>query len=160
MFKNAKVGDRVFDILIGWGVIDEINEQVAFPVSVNFDGDFYSGTGKVYTFDGFATVQDKMPRLFWDEIKFEVPEKPFDLKAEFDNLEVKKFEFNKENYVLIYNHATKKWEHDDYCTIEDFYLFFKYKNLENFIELLNRHKITPEQLRPLMLEKLKEVYGG
>jgi len=43
-----KVGDKVFDIHHGWGVIIEINQHLTFSISVNFDDDFYES----YTYDG------------------------------------------------------------------------------------------------------------
>jgi hypothetical protein len=43
-----KIGDKVFDIFYGWGVIIEVNQDLTYPIGVEFgDGDCES-----YTYDG------------------------------------------------------------------------------------------------------------
>jgi len=42
-----KVGDKVFDLRNGWGVINKIYEDFVFPIKVNFDDTF-----DCYTYDG------------------------------------------------------------------------------------------------------------
>jgi hypothetical protein len=43
-----KIGDKVFDIFYGWGVIIEVNQDFTYPICVEFDGDNLES----YTYDG------------------------------------------------------------------------------------------------------------
>jgi len=61
-----KVGDKVFDIRYGWGVISEIHEGLEFPISVHFDDDNYD----FYTYDGRIT-NTSIPFLSFTEYKLE-----------------------------------------------------------------------------------------
>lgn len=84
MFRNAQVGDRVWDFVLGWGTITSIKEKSDFPLTLMFDykEDYYY----IYTLEGKKYRSDLHPRLFWDEIKFEIPEKPFDLESELKKI--------------------------------------------------------------------------
>ena len=73
MFKNAKVGDRVFSLLNGWGTVDEVEMgHSSYPISVDFD----SGKIDRFTSCGKCMVFHSNPVLFWDEVKITPPEKP------------------------------------------------------------------------------------
>jgi hypothetical protein len=71
-FKTAKPGDRVWDIRKGWGTIfcNHIDDE--YPIEVNFD----SESNDTFTLEGKAFRLDLNPTLFWDELKFVVPEQP------------------------------------------------------------------------------------
>jgi hypothetical protein len=69
MFRDAKVGDRVWVFPIGLGEIIEIDENMGICVQT-------SGFKSWYLFDGRFTVHDQYPTLFWDEIKIIPPPKP------------------------------------------------------------------------------------
>ena len=71
-FENARVGDKVWHIIRGWGAVESIDERSAYPILVGFD-DRRVGC---FTFSGKALMVDLKPSLFWDEIKFEVPVQP------------------------------------------------------------------------------------
>lgn len=71
-FEKAKVGDRVFSSVYGWGTIDDTNCNNNYPIHVNF-GSHYHDT---YTFEGYNDKKLPYRTLFWDEIKFEIPEMP------------------------------------------------------------------------------------
>ena len=71
MFSNAKVGDKVWDFVLGWGEITHINRDTQYGIVVNFP----AHSGK-YTVDGKIWTTDPNSRLFWDEIIFKVPNKP------------------------------------------------------------------------------------
>jgi len=73
MFKNAKVGDRVWSFGVGWGTIDCIFKEDTHPIKVTFDDCAY-----VHRFmeDGRVSAYALSPTLFWDEIEFEIPRKP------------------------------------------------------------------------------------
>lgn len=72
MFKNAKIGDRVWSFSNGWGTIDEITTESVYALIIKFDNKEVIS----YTFDGRFSTSDALPTLFWDEIKFEIPSKP------------------------------------------------------------------------------------
>ena len=70
MFSNAKVGDRVWDYVKGWGTIIDTCYDSVYRICVQYDktnnSDCYTTSGKI--------ISDAInPSLFWDEIKFEVP---------------------------------------------------------------------------------------
>lgn len=69
MFKDAKIGDKVWSFHYGWGVVrsKENNTLEIF---------FEVGIVRFYWDDGRANSLDKNPDLFWDEIKYKIPQKP------------------------------------------------------------------------------------
>ena len=76
MFHNAKVGDKVWSVLRGWGTILDINCG-AYPILVRFpEESVLDGVGS-YTFDGKFRPKDIIPEIYWDELDLpEAPEKP------------------------------------------------------------------------------------
>ena len=66
-FEDAKVGDRVWNPHLGWGIINYVN---AISVRVHFGGEQY----KSFTWDGNEFIGDLNPSLFWD--KFPIPTLP------------------------------------------------------------------------------------
>jgi len=64
--KVFKVGDKVFDIHYGWGVIIEVNSDYTYPISVEFDDDNFES----YTYDG-RSCEDENPFLSFTEYKLE-----------------------------------------------------------------------------------------
>lgn len=84
-FKNAKVGDRVWDIIHGWGCVTEYCDAMVSGIYVIFsipkDSEDSSVTKIFYWFDG--TVSRLYHQngcdtrtLFWDEIKIKPPPRP------------------------------------------------------------------------------------
>lgn len=72
-FTDAKVGDRVWSLTNGWGVIKERRSpHYHYPLTVEFD----NGEYETYTLWGLSKIDDMNPTLFWDEIVIEIPEKP------------------------------------------------------------------------------------
>ena len=72
-FRNAKVGDRVWEITEGWGKITEIiGQDEGKTLAVKFDG----GGEDEYWDDGKHYATDINPSLFWDEIKITPPPRP------------------------------------------------------------------------------------
>jgi len=69
MFKNAKIGDRVWSNQYGWGTIENIYPNFIYPIYVRFNKYI---TTKEYTKDGKYRTKDKFPTLFWSA--FEIPE--------------------------------------------------------------------------------------
>lgn len=159
MFSNAKVGDRVWSYHHNWGTITKIERFDNYPLFVKFDNKEYVES---FNLNGMGNVLDKKPTLFWDELKFEIPKKPFDLKAEFDKLEVSEFVPGECNLTVSYCEKRRKWNFYNFWVDFSIFPFIYFKDVErlrDFCNLLNEHKITPEELRTLMLEKLREVYG-
>lgn len=71
MFKDAKVGDKVFDyIKQDWGTVRYI-ENSLYSLEVEFN----NGDVKYFTMDGKLFNDDTLPILFWDEVKPIVPPK-------------------------------------------------------------------------------------
>ena len=72
-FTDAKVGDRVWSITNGWGVVKERRSpHYQYPLNVEFEG----GSCRLYTLWGRLHIEDQNPTLFWDEVKIGTPEKP------------------------------------------------------------------------------------
>ena len=155
MFRNAKVRDRAYDILRGWGTIVEINEDREYPIVFVADVDSFC----TFTFDGKRDVNDKNPSLFWGEIKYEIPEKPtiFNLENELRKLIIKEFEFEERNYYLYYN-----LEDEEIATkvigreIEPFKIYFTEKSIHNFFEVIKFKYISKEEF----FKAYKKVFGG
>ena len=72
MFSNAKVGERVWCFMCGWGTIKEFNSSNDYPIDI----EFIDGLLDSFTVKGFRHKDDLFPSLFWDEINFEIPKKP------------------------------------------------------------------------------------
>ena len=72
-FTDAKVGDRVWSITGGWGVIKNRYEDYRqYRLNVEFE----DGSCRLYTLWGLYDVKDLNPTLFWNEIQFGIPEAP------------------------------------------------------------------------------------
>jgi hypothetical protein len=71
-FEKAKPGDRVWDIRKGWGTVVCNHVDGAYPIKVNFDNE----PNDTFTLEGKSFKPDLNPTLFWDELKFVVPEQP------------------------------------------------------------------------------------
>lgn len=71
MFEDVQVGDYVWDSRKGWGVVDELVHSSHFPIRVDFGHDYDS-----YTLDGFYSIDDVHPSLFWGEIELKAPPAP------------------------------------------------------------------------------------
>ena len=63
-FSNSKVGDKVYTISKGWGVVDEIDNSGMYSITVMFD----EHTRNTYTKEGKEYEEDINPNLFWDEV--------------------------------------------------------------------------------------------
>ena len=74
-FETARVGDRVWSIEHGWGVVKRLERMFTNPMLVEFSGEVYV----TYKLDGAQHSRHSQCRtqtLFWDEVKFEAPQKP------------------------------------------------------------------------------------
>ena len=71
-FETAKIGEKAWDVHVGWGEVFSVGSSVAYPIAVRFKN---YGT-KSYTVKGLAYEEDTYQTLFWDEVKIEAPSKP------------------------------------------------------------------------------------
>lgn len=110
MFRNAKVGDRAYDILRGWGTIVAIKQDSEYPICFKADIDSFC----TFTFDEKRADIDISPSLFWGEIKYEVPKRPFNLENELRKLEIVEFTKREKNFFLWWDNNEKEI-HMEYC---------------------------------------------
>lgn len=149
-FDNAKIGDRVWNSVYGWGRIIEVNKDECYGIKARFPySDIGSVTGE-YTFSGETCTEDKYPVLFWNEFHIPTDEedkKPFNL-VEFlrDNLEPKEFEYKKENFYLYYSPYGKRW-HSHITTYDDVLAVYFKKCSRELVDELDDNKVTPKQLK-------------
>lgn len=150
MFKNAKVGDRVWDFLFGWGTIINICEdENHYPIEVMFE---LEDRTHEYKLDG-KRYAARNQTLFWDEIKFEIPKKPFNLK-EFlrENLEPKEFKCDENNYFLYWNESTENFGYL-YSTFGEYMQpYFTIKNIQEVIDTLNENCVALKDLKQAFKE--------
>lgn len=124
-FELACVGDRVWSVNKGWGVVRNITKSRTFPIRVSYPEDIT----EFYTEDGLLYLDDLHPTLFWDEIVFEVPKKPLP-KLEVDtkvlvwdvdkpkNKLVRYFcSFDASGRVVVFQHGTTSFSCEGYTEI-------------------------------------------
>lgn len=150
-FDNAKVGDKVFSTVYGWGKVFSVDKtDVHFPLVIEFD----KNIRMCYRSDGTTNVLNKFPNLFWNEVKLpneEEDKKPFDL-VEFlrENLEPKEFLLEEHNNTINYSHRDGRFFYNytiylDRIT-EIYFKNSKYEIVE-VVQVLNENNITPQQLK-------------
>jgi len=111
MFKNAKVGDKVFNYLYQrWETITDIRNNEPYPIVTFFNE---------YTYSGKEFVEDVVPTLFWGEVKpITPPEKPLPkLKVDtkvlvfYGSEKVKRYfsHFNDDNKMECFINGTTSW---------------------------------------------------
>lgn len=67
--EPIKVGDKVWDINYGWATVTNVYDS-SDGCSIATEYDTYTSTGRLIR-------THITPSLFWDEIKFDIPKKPF-----------------------------------------------------------------------------------
>ena len=115
MFKDAKMGDKLYSVEDGWGILEEIADRY-HPLIIQFDS-----CRKNFTFNGRRYIDSKNPTLFWDEIKFKIPKKPLpnlkvDAKVivwnsvEYVLKEKRHFkEFNNKGKIVCFTNGATSW---------------------------------------------------
>jgi len=77
MFKDVKVGDRLYSVEDGWGILETICTRETYPLTIRFDSRLES-----FTLEGKRYIGSKNPTLFLDKIEFKIPKKSLpDLKV-------------------------------------------------------------------------------
>ena len=149
-FDNAKVGDKVWSVICGDGIIVPINVNCQYPITVRFK----EHPNKSFDMEGRSYINYN-PELFWN--KFKIPTdkedtKPFDLTEYLrENLEIKEFEEGKRNIYLYYNYEEQYIDWDHHIIAEIFgTIYFKEISPDKakiIYKELNDKQITPEQLK-------------
>lgn len=146
-FSNAKIGDRVWSSIYGWGEINDIYDGSILKVIFTDE----SKTVETYfTVDGKHNIGDKYPTLFWNEfhIPIEEDKKSFDLVEYLkENLVPKKFVCGEYNYYYYYDSKFKTWstDYDEIC--QDIKTYFDDDDDDYLVDMLNQNQITPQQLK-------------
>ena len=154
MFRNAKTGDKVWDFLYGYGKVLEVDKDELW---VEFDESLCIDQKRVYTFDGKLRGVGYPQTLFWNEIKFEIPKKPFDLESELRKLKIVEFKKDKQNYFLLWDSDLENIAYD-YLYSEEYPLikYFDKESIDNFKDNIKGKKITKEEF----FKAYRNVFGG
>jgi hypothetical protein len=78
-FENAKIGDKVYSTVFGWGEIKSITWCNSYPISVRFSS--INGEPRCFTPEGYFYKDAHIQSLFWDEVYIEAPVKPVATKT-------------------------------------------------------------------------------
>jgi len=107
-FKYAKVGDEVYSIIRGWGVVTISGRPKPYAINVKFKKESES-----YTDDGFRHGDDLLPELFTQEIQISPFEYEYRYVAKLNDnsiylsshyylaVELKKELFFDDNYIAV-----------------------------------------------------------
>ena len=71
-FSNAKVGDNVFCIINGEGVITNIFYNSTYSILVQFDK-----INNIYTINGYAFINNIIPSLYYNKFEIKIPEEAY-----------------------------------------------------------------------------------
>lgn len=145
MFKNAEVGDRVWDFLYQYGTIEKLEEN---KILVKFD----SGINVAYNLNGSSGYPVNIQTLFWDRIQFEIPKKLFKLKDFLkNNLKPKEFEHGERNYFFYWDCVKEKFCYV-YSTNNQYIQLYFSENIKDVVKVLNENKIKYHQLKQAFKE--------
>lgn len=153
-FSNAKIGDRVWSSMFGWGTIEEIDLKATYALLVSFD----ECDGKErYSLYGYCSISHLVPTLFWNE--FHIPSDEEDRKqfnlVEFLQLNVSYVEhdISANNYFIYYDYMDNCFGYS--CSSCQEYIGVVYLDSSDFeyiVSELNEHNVTHEQLKKAYLE--------
>lgn len=75
--EEIRVGDKVWDILRGWGTVTELDENNSdYSICVKWECSRWVGRYEWFTKDGKIYPEDENPLLFWQPVEIEIPKKP------------------------------------------------------------------------------------
>lgn len=150
-FSNAKIGDKVYNILLGeWGIITSIEPCEIYGIRARFN-EYSDG----YTFDGKSYTIDNNPTLFWNEVKLPTVEEdkpPFNLEQFIaDSLEPTPYEM--ERYDELFTIFYSDIDHDFHVQSSMAYiprgLYFIAKNdmvSDKILKVLRKNAVSYKQL--------------
>ena len=115
MFNDVKVGDRLYSVEDGWGIVETIYPSRIYPLTIRFDFCM-----KSFTLEGRRYIGSQNPTLFWGKIEFEVPKRPLpDLKVDTkvivwnneNKIKKKRYfkKFNKDGYITCFTYGATSW---------------------------------------------------
>lgn len=149
-FSNIKIGQEVWSVQYGWGIVDRFNTTVNNYklFQVKFD----NGDCEWYFEDGRVNIDNVNPTLFWNEVKLpteEENEESFNL-VEFlqSNVSYVEHDTSANNYFISYDYMDNCFDYNCSSIIE--YIGVVYLDSSDFeyvVSELNRHNITPQQLK-------------
>lgn len=149
-FSNIKIGQEVWSVQYGRGIIDEFarTDEGHKMFKVKFDnGDF-----EWYFENGKVNIGDANPTLFWNEFKIpsdDEDKKPFNL-VEFLQSTVSYVEHDTSanNYFISYDYMDSRFNYN-YSSIQEYIgvVYLDSSDLEYVVSELNEHNVTPQQLR-------------
>ncbi len=153
-FSKAKVGDKVQDFQQGWGYVESIDHSQR-PIVVKFNNNVIN----TYYYNGTQWNTDINPSLFWDELKYEIPKKPFNLKEILKEMSSVAYTGEKLSYMIAYNLNTQKFE---YVSLgSNFYISnkitSKYDVVNDVVDLLNERKISIEEFSHAEAEVIASI---
>lgn len=151
-FRTAKVGDKVWCVKFGWGVIASINDEEIYGIRVEYIDT--KGMTQYYSFtlDGKDYPSDINPILFWNEIKLPTTEedkKPFNL-VEFlkDKTEPVQFTNGAYNCYIYYGSLRERF-YCDSSSMSDHIgtVYLRQDGIQDVVKELNENKVTQQQLK-------------
>jgi hypothetical protein len=147
-FDNAKVGDKLWDILLQeWGTVEYVDSEEIKVVYI-VGNDEISMT---YNLDGIHGCT-KTPVLYYREKFIDTSDEiPFNL-VEFlrENTRCVDFDYAWNNYYIYYDEGDEEF-YMDYLTCLDYvgliYLDNRDSDLNYVVKTLNEHKVTSKELK-------------
>ena len=115
MFKDAKIGDKLYSVEEGWGIVEAIHASRIYPLTIRFDCCI-----RRFTLTGRRYEGSENPALYWDKIEFEIPKRPLpDLKVDTKvfvwnsnkNRRVKRHfkAFNEDGDIICFAYGATSW---------------------------------------------------
>ena len=155
MFRNAQVGDRVWDYERDcWGTIVSINNECHYPLKVKLDNKYSEEL--YYTIDGKSSTRNVNPSLFWNEIKIDIQQKPFNLEKELRKLEKINFISEESNCMLAWDSETNKVILMECACFEIPNVdYFTKKSIEEFVRTVKYENVTKEEF----FDAYEKVFG-
>lgn len=151
-FRTAKVGDKVWCVKFGWGVIASISHDGIYCIKVEYID--MQGMTQYYSFtlDGKDYPSDANPILFWNEIKLPTTEedkRPFNL-VEFlkDKTESIQFINGASNYYIYYDSLRERFYYDSVSICDCIgTVYLRKDDIQDIVKELNKNKATQQQLK-------------
>lgn len=123
-FSDAKVGDKVWNFVNGWGKVITMSKSGSYPIKVEFENNIC----KTFNLNGFLAANHFYPTLFWNG--FEIPEAAYEkplpnLEVDtkvvvWDDEETEKYNryfshFNKEGNIEVFYAGATSWSVENTC---------------------------------------------
>ena len=150
---DIQIGDKIYSYRFDeFGRIRKVDWGHSEPIIAELD------SGKIINFDWDGREGNcNNPTVFWDKLKFEIPQKPFDLKREYKKLKRKEFDPTTMNcYIEFVKDKTigNRWM---FTHVENFKMlgalfFVENQDLIDFVVMLNEKSVEVEELEKIIKE--------